>query len=233
MILNFSSEQSRRLAVLESRVAGSLLVHEIYASVQGESTYAGLPCGFVRLSGCPYRCRWCDTPHAFAEGKPMSISEVVAAVEELPTHMVELTGGEPLAQPEAFPLMTALADTGRKVLLETSGALPIDEVDPRVTIILDLKCPTSGELESNRYENLAILKPDDEVKFVVGNREDFDWAVATVKQYKLAGRPLLISPVFDEMPYQQLCDWIVASRLPIRFQLQLHKHVWHPKARGV
>lgn len=163
----------------------------------------------------------------------MAIAEVVRAVEELPTHMVELTGGEPLAQPEAFPLMTALADTGRKVLLETSGALPIDDLDPRVTIILDLKCPSSGEMEANRYENLALLKPTDEVKFVVGDRTDFDWAVSMIMQYRLVGRPLLISPVFGEMPYERLCEWIVASRLPIRFQLQLHKHVWHPKARGV
>jgi 7-carboxy-7-deazaguanine synthase len=209
------------------------VIHEIYASIQGESTYAGLACSFVRLTGCHLRCRWCDTPHAFAEGTPLTVAEIVRRVEALPPRLVEVTGGEPLDQPEVLGLLTALADTGRGVLLETSGALPIEPVDPRVTIILDIKCPGSGEASSNRYQNLAALKPADEIKFVIADRADFDWAANVVSEFGLAGRPILFAPVFGELPYADLCDWIVASKLPVRFQPQLHKHVWDPRARGV
>ena len=228
-----SSDLARRLTVLDDVPAGSLLIHEIYASIQGESTYAGLPCTFVRLTGCHLRCRWCDTPHAFVEGRPMTIDQVVGRVLELPPEMVELTGGEPLAQAGALDLMRRLADAGKRVLLETSGGLPIDEVDPRVVVILDLKCPSSGEEAANRYQNLQRLKPTDEVKFVVGDRADFDWAVAKVREHDLLQRPVLFAPVFGELPYQQLCEWILESRLPIRFGPQLHKHIWDPLARGV
>lgn len=224
---------SDRLAVLERRPAGSLLVHEIYASIQGESTYAGLPCSFVRLTGCPLRCRWCDTPHAFAEGEPLTIDQIVEQVSRLSPRLVELTGGEPLAQPEAIPLMTRLADAGFKVLLESSGAEPIDAVDPRVTIIMDLKCPSSGEAPSNRWANLDRLKDDDEIKFVIGDRGDFDWAAAVVRQRAMDRRPVLFAPVFGELDYATLCSWILGSGLNVRFQPQLHKHVWDPKARGV
>jgi 7-carboxy-7-deazaguanine synthase len=209
------------------------LVHEIYQSIQGESTYAGLPCVFVRLTGCPLRCVWCDTPHAFGEGEPMSVPQVLRAVEALPPRLVELTGGEPLAQPECLPLMTALADSGRKVLLETSGALDVANVDPRVTIIMDLKCPGSGEVDANRYANLDALKPEDELKFVIADRRDFDWAIEQIRRFDLAGRIVLFSPAFGQLEYLQLATWILESRLPIRMQLQLHKHVWHPQARGV
>lgn len=231
--LAFSPEHTRRLKILDDRPAGSVLVHEIYASIQGESTYAGLPCTFIRMTACHLRCRWCDTPHAFGEGSPMTITAIVEAVNRLTPDLVELTGGEPLVQREAIPLLAALADTGRMVLLETSGSLPIDVVDPRVTIILDLKCPSSGEEAANRYENIPLLKPQDEVKFVVGNRADFDWAVAKIHELDLRHHPLLIAPVFDELPYADLCRWILATGLPLRFQPQLHKHIWHPKARGV
>ncbi|MGL4465544.1 MAG: radical SAM protein [Planctomycetia bacterium] len=234
----WSPVEERRLRVLEQRPAGSLLVHEIYVSVQGESTYVGRPCTFVRLTGCPFRCRWCDSPHAFAEGSPMTVGEIVAAVEQLPPRLVELTGGEPLAHPEALLLLTALADAGRELLLETSGGVSIAGVDPRVVVVMDLKCPSSGEEPANKLENLDLLKPNDEVKFVVGDRADFDWAADLVVRRGLFDQPLLFSPVFGELPYVQLVDWVLGhdrlGRLPkVRFQLQLHKHVWDPKKRGV
>lgn len=229
----FSAIEQRRLAVLANRPPGQLLIHEIYASIQGESTYAGLPCTFVRLTGCHLRCRWCDSPHAFAEGAPMSIEQIVKRVEALAPRLIEVTGGEPLAQPECLPLLTALADTGRTVLLETSGSLPIAAVDQRVRIILDLKCPSSGECDANLYANLDHLKPADEIKFVVGDRGDFDWAVATIRRFDLTRFELLVSPVFGELPYEQLAAWVVTAGLPLRMQLQLHKHIWDPKARGV
>lgn len=229
----YTPTQARRLTVLADVIADSLLIHEIYASIQGESTYAGLPCTFVRLTGCHLRCRWCDTPHAFAEGRPMTIDQIVERVLELPPDMIELTGGEPLAQNGALVLMKRLADAGKKILLETSGSLPIDDVDPRVVVICDLKCPSSGEEPANRYENLARLKPTDEVKFVIGDRGDFDWAVQKVREYNLLRLPVLFAPVFGELAYHHLCEWILESRLPIRFGPQLHKHVWDPLARGV
>ena len=228
-----TTERMTRLRLLEDRPTGTLLVHEIYASIQGESTWTGLPCTFVRLAGCPLRCRWCDTPHAFSQGTPMSIAEVLRIVEGLAPTMVELTGGEPLAQREAFDLLAALADTGRQVLVETGGAVPIDAVDPRVVVILDIKCPGSGEASANRYENLQHLKPTDELKFVIADRTDFDWAIDLVQSRQLTRWPVLFSPVFRELSYQQLCEWILASGLPIRFQPQLHKHIWDPNARGV
>ena len=223
----------RRLRVLAGRPVGTLLIHEIYASIQGESTYVGLPCTFVRLTGCPLRCRWCDSPLAFHQGAPMTPADVLARVAGLAPNLVEITGGEPLSQPEVFPLMSAIADTGRKVLLETAGSEPIENVDRRVTIIMDLKCPSSGELSANRLENLAHLKPEDEIKFVIGDRADFDWSEAMIREHGLLGRPLLFSPVFGELEYRELCAWILERGLPARFQLQLHKHVWDPKAKGV
>lgn len=223
----------RRLAVLAGLPAGMLLVHEIYASIQGESTFAGLPCTFVRLTGCPLRCRWCDTPYAFHEGRPMSVGDIVAAVERLSPRLVELTGGEPLAQPPAFELIRDIADRGYQVLLETSGAVPIEAVDPRATIIMDLKCPASGEVDANRFENLAHLKETDQIKFVIADRNDFDWAVEQVRRHSLQGREILFSPAFGEVDYAGLCEWILSSGLRARFQMQQHKHIWAPNARGV
>lgn len=229
----WNAREASRLRVLQDVPAGTLLVHEVYASIQGESTYAGLPCTFVRLTGCHLRCRWCDTPHAFKEGQVRTHAELLAQIASLSPKMVEFTGGEPLAQPEIYPLMTAVADAGYTVLLETSGSLSVRDVDPRVVIILDLKCPSSGEFEANDYENLALLKPCDEVKFVIGDRQDFDWAVSIVREYGLLPQPVLFAPVFGELEYSVLCQWIVETGLPIRFQLQMHKHIWHPKQRGV
>jgi 7-carboxy-7-deazaguanine synthase len=225
---------SLRLKPLEGKPAGSLVVHEIYRSLQGESTFAGLPCVFVRLTACHLRCGYCDTPHAFYQGRTLTVDEVVARALTLGDRLVEVTGGEPLLQPEALPLMTRLADAGRTVLLETSGALDIGPVDPRVHVILDLKTPGSGEVAANLRENLARLKPSDEVKVVVCDRADFDWAVAQVRAYHLLDRcPVLIGAVSDRVDPAALASWILDSGLPLRLQVQLHKILWGPTARGV
>jgi 7-carboxy-7-deazaguanine synthase len=213
---------------------GTLVVHEIYRSLQGESTFAGLPCVFVRLTACHLRCVYCDTPHAFHEGRTQAIDDVFAQVIALGDQLVEITGGEPLLQPEVFPLMTRLADAGRTVLLETSGALDIAPVDPRVHIILDLKTPGSGEVEANLWSNLARLKPSDEVKFVLCDRRDFEWAIAQVQAHDLTSRlPVLFSTAFGQLNPTELAAWILESHLPIRLQLQQHKILWDPAARGV
>jgi len=223
-----------RLAPLSGKPSGQLLVHEIYKSIQGESTFAGLPCVFVRLTACSARCVWCDTPHAFKEGTLYPLLTVLDMVKAFACPLVELTGGEPLLQPEAFTLMTALADAGLTVLLETSGTVPIKGVDPRVCIIMDLKCPDSGECANNLWGNLELLKPTDEIKFVIASRRDFDWTVGVVQQHGLNRRfTLLVSGVFGAVQAIQLAEWVLASRLQMRLQLQLHKYIWPPEARGV
>jgi 7-carboxy-7-deazaguanine synthase len=226
--------KDHRLAPLAGKPPGHLLVHEVYKSVQGESTFAGLPCGFVRLTGCPARCSWCDTPHAFKEGKVFSLDEVLEQVKELNCPLVELTGGEPLAQPEALTLMTALADEGYTVLLETSGTVTIEGVDPRVHVIMDLKCPDSGECENNYWPNLRLLKPSDQIKFVIASRKDFDWTAATIREHSLDRRfTVLLSAVFGSVKPVELVDWLLGSGLQVRMQLQMHKFIWDPQARGV
>ena len=223
-----------RLRPLEGKPAGSLLVHEIYRSLQGESTFAGWPCVFVRLTACHLRCGYCDTPHAFAAGRVMTLDQVVAEALDLGDRLVEVTGGEPLLQPEVLPLLTRLAAAGRTVLLETSGALDIAPVDPRVRVILDLKTPGSGEVDANYGPNLDKLRPADEVKFVVCDRADFDWAVAQVRAHGLTDRcPVLVGPVHGRVAPAELAAWILDSGLPLRLQLQLHKLLWGPDARGV
>jgi 7-carboxy-7-deazaguanine synthase len=229
-----SSVLARRLRSLEEKPAGTLLVHEIYRSLQGESTFAGLPCVFIRLTACHLRCRYCDTPHAFHQGEVMDLDDVVARALALGDMLVELTGGEPLLQPEALPLMSRLADAGRTVLLETSGALDIGPVDRRVRVILDLKTPGSGEADANLWSNLDRLKPTDEVKVVVCGRDDFDWAVGHVRAHRLLDRcPVLFGVSFGQVSPTELASWILETRLPIRLQLQQHKILWHPDARGV
>ncbi len=224
----------QRLLPLVEKPKGQLLVHEIYKSIQGESTFAGLPCVFVRLSVCDSRCVWCDTPHAFKEGTPRSLDSICAEVRRLECPLVEITGGEPLLQPEVYPLMTQLADEGHAVLLETSGAHPVNQVDRRVHIIMDLKCPDSGEAERNCWDNLDFLKPGDEIKVVVNSEDDFRWASAHVKTKRLADRfTVLFSPVFGTLAPERLASWILASGLQVRMQLQMHKYVWDPNARGV
>jgi 7-carboxy-7-deazaguanine synthase len=225
---------AQRLRPLAEKPAGTLVVHEIYRSLQGESVYAGLPCVFVRLTACHLRCGYCDTPHAFQCGQTLPLDEVVDRALALGDELVEVTGGEPLLQPEVFPLMTRLTDAGRTVLLETSGAIDVGPVDPRVHIILDVKTPGSGEVAANLDVNLDRLKSTDEVKYVVCDRDDFDWSVAHARRHGLVGRfPLLVSPAHGRVDPADLAAWTLDSRLPLRLQLPLHKRIWGPDSRGV
>ncbi|MBI5802361.1 MAG: radical SAM protein [Verrucomicrobia bacterium] len=243
----------------------SLVVNEIYLSLQGESTFAGLPCVFIRLTACNLRCSYCDTAYAFTEGKRRTLDEIAAEVERAAFNfqpstslapqrlpLVELTGGEPLLQPGSLPLMQRLCDAGFTVLLETSGALDIAPVDARVRRIMDLKCPSSGEAARNRWENLPHLKATDEIKFVIGTVQDYEWAKEQITRHNLGALcPLLLSWVTPLEPHQQdkvlkpvpagqtpikrldLVERIIADALPVRFQLQMHKIVWAPDQRGV
>jgi 7-carboxy-7-deazaguanine synthase len=223
-----------RLRSLRDRKPGTLVVHEIYRSLQGESTFQGLPCVFVRLTACHLRCRYCDTAHAFHRGEALALDEVVERALDLGDPLVEITGGEPLLQPEVFPLITRLADAGRTVVVETSGSLDIRPVDPRARIILDVKTPGSGESEANDWANLDALKPIDEVKFVICDRADFDWSVRIVEEHRLSERcPVLFSPASGRVEPRDLAGWILGSGQPIRMQIQLHKILWGAKARGV
>jgi len=232
--MKLTALQATRLEPLARKPAGSLLVHEIYRSVQGESTFAGLPCVFVRLSACSARCVWCDTPHAFKEGNVYSLDQVYEKVVSFGCPLVELTGGEPLLQSESLILMARLADSGLKVLLETSGTVSIEGVDPRVHIIMDLKCPDSGECGNNLFSNLEVLKTGDEIKFVIASARDFDWAAGKVREFDLARQfTVLMSPVASIIREVELAEWLLASGLNVRMQLQLHKYIWGAEARGV
>ena len=209
-------------------------IHEIYQSIQGESSYAGLPCVFVRTTGCNLRCRWCDTAHAFEEGEQMSVDAVLEKVRSFACRWVEITGGEPLLQEESFRLISALLDENFLVLLETSGAISIQAVDQRVVVILDLKCPGSGMADRINWENLKWLKKKDEVKFVIADRADFDWAKKVLADYRaLDDKIIHFSPVFGEMAPQELASWILEEKLAVRLQMQLHKYIWDPCKRGV
>ncbi|MCZ7583832.1 MAG: 7-carboxy-7-deazaguanine synthase QueE [Deltaproteobacteria bacterium] len=212
----------------------TLRINEIYLSLQGESTFAGLPCVFVRTTGCPLRCVWCDTEYAFHEGETMTLDDVVAKVLSFGVDLVEITGGEPLAQKNVLPLMTRLCDAGKTVLLETAGSHDIAPVDGRVRVIMDIKCPDSGEEDRNRWENIEQLKAKDEVKFVLASRRDYDFARDVIARYDLASRcTILLSAVFDKLDRRELAAWVIADKLPVRFQLQMHKFIWPPDARGV
>lgn len=212
-----------------------LTVHEIYKSIQGESTHAGRPCVFVRLTACDLRCAWCDTPYAFTGGRSLSVDQVVFEVAELGGDLVELTGGEPLLQREAVPLMQRLLDMEFGVLLETGGHIPIDDVPEPVVAIVDVKCPGSGEAQKMHWPNMEQLSPHDEVKFVIRDRDDFDYARTVVEQYQLAGRTaaVLFSPVHGVLAPADLARWILDEKLPVRLQLQQHKYVWGADTRGV
>jgi 7-carboxy-7-deazaguanine synthase len=212
-----------------------LLVNEIFYSLQGESTFAGRPCVLVRLTGCQMRCRWCDTEYAFYEGSWRSLDEVLTEVGTHRCPLVEVTGGEPLLQPGTRPLLAALADAGYEVLLETGGGLDISAVDRRVRRIVDIKCPASGEAENNRWENLADLRAGDELKLVLADRADYEWAARVVAERHLAelGLPIHFSPVHGRLDPAELAGWILRDRLPVRLQLQLHKYVWGAETRGV
>ena len=212
----------------------TLKISEIFLSLQGESSRVGLPTVFVRLTGCPLRCVWCDTAYAFAGGQTMSLPEILAAVTVVARDVsrVCVTGGEPLAQPACLPLLSALCDAGHAVSLETSGALDIGQVDARVARVVDIKAPGSGESDRNRWQNLALLTANDELKFVLKDRSDYEWARQLIEERQLAALcPLLFSPVDGDLPAATLADWLVADRLPVRFQLQLHKILWG-KLRG-
>ncbi len=215
--------------------AEQIRIHEIYESVQGESTFAGLPCTFVRLSRCNLRCRWCDTPQAFQGGTEMPRAEVLEQALSFGTPLVELTGGEPLLQLGAIPLLKELCDAGRTVLLETSGERDISKVDPRVHRIMDLKAPGSGESQRNRWENIAELSQRDEVKLVLADRTDYDWAKGVIEEHGLANRvrAVLLSCVWGELDPKDLVNWVLADRLPVRVQLQMHKVIWDADAEGV
>ena len=245
------------------RMSDTLTVNEIYLSLQGESTFAGLPCVFVRLTACNLRCSYCDTAYAFTEGRKRSLADIRAQISSLASRftgsvgahrlpIVELTGGEPLLQPNSLPLMKSLCDDGFTVLVETSGVLDIAPVDPRVRRIMDLKCPSSGESARNRWDNLAHLNATDEIKFVIGTVEDYEWAKQQITAHQLAAIcPLLFSWVAPLAPHQQdkslksvppgqtpltrleLVERIMADALPVRFQLQMHKVIWSPEQRGV
>jgi len=205
----------------------SLKISEIFLSLQGESSRVGLPTVFVRLTGCPLRCVWCDTSYAFSGGRMMSLPEILAEVAQHGVRHVCVTGGEPLAQPSCLPLLSELSDAGYSVSLETSGALDISGVDARVSRIVDLKAPGSGELDRNRWPNLALLNADDELKFVLKDRTDYEWARRMIVEQRLADLcRVLISPVAGELSATTLAEWILADRLPVRFQLQLHKVLW-------
>jgi 7-carboxy-7-deazaguanine synthase len=212
----------------------TLVVNEIFTSIQGESSHAGRPCVFVRLTYCNLRCGYCDTQDAFTEGKEMSIGEVLDSVRASGPRLVEVTGGEPLLQPGVYELMRRICDEGFDCLLETSGSLDISRVDPRVKRIMDLKCPSSGMAERNRWKNIDQLKEGDELKFVIGTRGDYDWARQAMGEYSLTGRcPVLFSPSFGQLEPVRLAEWILEDRLDVRFQLQLHKLIWPSDRRGV
>ena len=210
-----------------------LRVTEIFHSIQGESTHAGRPCTFVRLTGCNLRCRWCDSEYTFTGGEKMSIDDVMSKVASYGCKLIEITGGEPLAQSEAFDLIKRLCDDGYEVLIETSGSIDITPVDERAKIILDIKCPGSGEVEKNRWENIERLRPHDEVKFVLADRDDYEWAKRVIEERNLTRWTILFSPVWGELNLQPLAEWMLADRVPARLQTQLHKHIWGADVHGV
>ena len=212
-----------------------LTINEIFHSIQGESTFAGRPCVFVRLTACDLRCRWCDTPYAFHEGRKMSVDEVVADVAARGCNTVEVTGGEPLLQPDVYPLMQRLLESGKTVLIETGGHRSIADVPAGVVRIVDVKCPGSGESARNDWSNFARLTRQDEVKFVIADRRDYEFAKEIVEREQLPARvnAVLFSPVHGELDPKLLSEWVIADRLDVRVQLQVHKYIWSPETRGV
>jgi len=222
------------LAAVRERTASVLKVNEIFHSIQGESRHAGRPCVFVRLTGCNLRCTWCDTAYAFEEGIDLSVRFVLERIAPYATRYVLITGGEPLVQEGATDLIGELCDRGYEVAVETGGSLDISSVDRRAMLVMDLKCPGSGMSQKNRWENMALLKPTDEVKFVLADRADYDWARDAIARHRLSDRcGVLLSPVHGALQPRSLAEWILADRLPVRLQLQIHKYIWPPDLRGV
>lgn len=211
-----------------------LTITEIFASIQGESSYAGIPCTFVRLTGCPLRCNWCDTAYGFDGGQNLEINKVIEKVEALGLPVVEVTGGEPLAQKNAIPLMNSLLSKEYTVLLETGGSEPINNVPEGVHIVMDIKCPDSKMSDKNHWDNINHLKPTDEIKFVLATHGDFLWAKKTIEQYDLTNKAnLLMSPAWGLCKAADLSSWIIEHKLDVRLNMQLHKHIWSPRAKGV
>ena len=212
-----------------------LTVNEIFHSIQGESTHTGRPCVFVRLTGCDLRCVWCDTPYAFHEGRKLDVDEVVAAVEQYRCDLIEITGGEPLLQEDVYPLMDRLLATGATVLLETGGHVSVARVPAAVVKVVDVKCPGSGQCDRNAWDNLSRLTDRDQVKFVIADRVDYEFARDVVRRHTLETRcgTVLFSAVHDLLPPARLAEWMLADRLPVRLQIQLHKHLWGAETRGV
>ncbi len=209
-------------------------INEIYYSIQGESSKAGLPCVFIRLTYCNLRCSYCDTEYAFYEGTDFTIDEIIDKIKKFDCKLVEITGGEPLVQKESINLMKRLCDEDFEVMLETGGSLPINQIDKRVMIIMDLKCPSSKMMKKNNYDNINYLKPTDEVKFVIGTLEDYEWTKTIIEQYKLIEKcSVLFSVVFDKLEPATLVNWILEDKLKVRYQLQMHKIIWHPETKGV
>jgi len=212
----------------------ALQVNEIFYSVQGESTYAGRPCVFVRLTGCHLRCRWCDTAYAFYDGETLTVEQVLERVRAYKCPLVEITGGEPLLQHEVHSLIDRLLLEGCEVLIETGGSLDVGRLDPRVVKIVDLKAPGSGMEGQNNLDNIQYLDRKDQIKFVVADRRDYEWAKQMMAEHALAEKAqVLFSPVFGELHPRELAEWILADRLPARLQIQLHKYLWDPDRRGV
>jgi len=224
----------RAAAPTRDRTATVLRVNEIFHSVQGESRHAGRPCVFVRLTYCNLRCSWCDTPYAFEEGSDMPVGAVLERVASFGTRYVLVTGGEPLVQEGAHDLIGELCESGFEVAVETGGSLDLTPLDPRAMVVMDLKCPGSGMSDKNRFENIDRLKPADEVKFVVADLADYEWARETIARYRLPDRcGVLLSPVHGVLHPRRLAEWILSDGLPVRLQLQIHKYIWPPDTRGV
>jgi 7-carboxy-7-deazaguanine synthase len=230
-----SNIEHRTSNIESSEREKALTINEIYQSIQGESTWAGERCVFVRLTACDLRCNYCDTEYAFYEGKKETLDEIVGRVRGFDCSLVEITGGEPLLQKNVLPLMSRLCDSGHTVLLETSGAHDISKVDARVHRIMDLKTPGSGEVGKNLWSNIEHLTKRDEVKFVMGSREDYEWSCDNIRKFDLTNRcrAVLFSPIFGRIDPREIVDWILADKLNVRFQLQMHKFIWSPTQRGV
>ncbi len=209
-------------------------ITEIFYSIQGESSFSGLPCVFIRTTGCNLRCVWCDTEYSFYGGAEMTLDEIMAQVNSYGCKLVELTGGEPMLQKDIYALSERLLAKGYTVLLETGGSLDLSQLDPRVVKIMDLKCPGSGEADKNYWANLEVLQPHDQIKFVIRDRGDYEWTLNVIRRHRLEERfHLLFSPVFNVMDYRTLAEWMLADRVKARFQVQLHKYIWPPDMRGV
>ena len=209
-------------------------VNEIFYSIQGESSFSGLPCVFIRFTFCNLRCNYCDTEYAFYDGNELTIDEIINEVDQYKCHLVEITGGEPLLQENIHLLIQDLFNHNYEILLETGGHIDIGQVDKRVKIIMDIKCPSSGESDKVLWSNLQKLNSTTELKFVIGDKNDFDWALSVIEKNKLNQKnKIIFSPVFGQIENEKLADWILKSKLPIRMQLQIHKYIWHPDKRGV